>query len=114
VDLQLNCIIRTTAQVWLKERQLFCHELRLPLLGLPSGHDCSEECYRSSREHQEMETGNTMIYTLAVVLIVLWLLGWISDVTTGGVIHLLLLAALILIVAQFIQGRKSHRKNLKS
>jgi hypothetical protein len=55
-----------------------------------------------------------MIYTLAVVLIVLWLLGWISDVTTGGFIHLLLLAALIMIVVQFIQGRKSHRKNLKS
>ena len=55
-----------------------------------------------------------MLYTLAVILIVIWVLGLVSDLTGGGVIHLLLLAAVIMIVAQLIQGRKRHRrKNLK-
>jgi hypothetical protein len=55
-----------------------------------------------------------MLYTLAVILIVIWVLGLVSDLTGGGVIHLLLLAAAIMVVAQLIQGRKSQRrKNLK-
>jgi hypothetical protein len=54
-----------------------------------------------------------MIYTLAVVLLVMWLLGWVSDLTTGGSIHLLLLIALILIAAQMIQGKRQGKKNLK-
>jgi hypothetical protein len=53
-----------------------------------------------------------MLYTLAVILIVIWLLGMVSDLTGGGVIHLLLLLAAIMIVAQLIQGRH-RRKNLK-
>jgi hypothetical protein len=56
-----------------------------------------------------------MFYTLAVILIVVWLLGLVFDITDGSAIHILLLAAAILIVAQLIQGRKNHkRKNLKS
>jgi ammonia channel protein AmtB len=53
-----------------------------------------------------------MLYTLAVILIVIWLLGLVSDFTGGGMIHLLLLLAAIMIVAQLIQGRY-RRKNLK-
>jgi hypothetical protein len=52
-----------------------------------------------------------MLYTLAVILIVIWLLGLVSDITGGGAIHLLLLVAAVMIVAQLIQGRKSHRRN---
>ena len=57
-----------------------------------------------------------MFYTLAVILIVVWLLGLVFDITDGSAIHILLLAAAILIVAQLIQGRKNHnkRKNLRS
>jgi hypothetical protein len=56
--------------------------------------------------------GGCMFYTLAVILIVVWLMGLISDITGGGAIHVLLLVAAIMIVAQMIQGRKSrHRKN---
>jgi hypothetical protein len=47
-----------------------------------------------------------MLYTLAVILIVAWLLGFISDYTLGGFIHILLFAAIILIVVRVIQGRK--------
>ncbi len=47
-----------------------------------------------------------MLYTIAVVLIVLWLLGLISSYTMGGVIHVLLVIAVVLILVQVIQGRR--------
>ena len=46
-----------------------------------------------------------MLWTIAVVLIVLWLLGLVSSYTMGGFIHILLVVALIVIVVGFIQGR---------
>ena len=51
-----------------------------------------------------------MLYTLAVILIVVWLLGLVSDITGGGDIHVLLLVAVILIIAQIVQGRKGRRR----
>lgn len=47
-----------------------------------------------------------MLYTLGVVLIILWLLGFISAYTIGGFIHILLVIALILILIGFISGRR--------
>jgi hypothetical protein len=46
-----------------------------------------------------------MLGTIAVVLIVLWLLGMVSSYTLGGFIHILLILAIILIVVRVIQGR---------
>ncbi|MGJ0491227.1 lmo0937 family membrane protein [Methylobacter sp.] len=46
-----------------------------------------------------------MLETLAVVLIILWLLGLVSSYTLGGFIHILLVLALIVIVIRIIQGR---------
>ena len=43
-----------------------------------------------------------MLVTIAVVLLVLWLLGIVTAKTAGGVIHLLLVVALVLIIARFI------------
>ena len=48
-----------------------------------------------------------MIYTIAVVLIILWLLGLLTSVTMGGLIHGLLVIALIIIVVNFFTGRRS-------
>ena len=48
-----------------------------------------------------------MLYTIAVVLIILWALGLVSAYTMGGVIHVLLVIALIIIIAQFVTGRRS-------
>lgn len=48
-----------------------------------------------------------MLYTAAVVLIVLWLLGLVSAYTMGGFIHILLVIAVIMILLQFIQGRRA-------
>jgi hypothetical protein len=48
-----------------------------------------------------------MLYTLAVVLIVLWLLGLVTSYTMGGVIHTLLVIAIIMVLVNVIQGRKA-------
>jgi len=47
-----------------------------------------------------------MLWTIAVVLIVLWALGLVSSYTMGGFIHALLVIALIVIVIGVIQGRR--------
>jgi hypothetical protein len=47
-----------------------------------------------------------MLYTIAVVLILLWLLGLVTSYTMGGVIHVLLLIALVMIVANLVSGRR--------
>lgn len=47
-----------------------------------------------------------MLWTLAVILIVLWLLGLISSYTMGGVIHVLLVVAVVLVLFRVIRGRR--------
>jgi hypothetical protein len=48
-----------------------------------------------------------MLYTLALVLIILWLLGMATSVVAGGLIHILLLVAIIVILVRVISGRKA-------
>ena len=47
-----------------------------------------------------------MLWTLAVVLILLWLLGLMTSYTLGGLIHVLLVIAIIVVLLRVIQGRK--------
>ena len=47
-----------------------------------------------------------MLYTIAVILLVMWLLGMVTSYTLGGVIHLLLALAIISVLVRVIQGRK--------
>lgn len=47
-----------------------------------------------------------MLMTLAVILIVLWLLGIVTSYTMGGLIHVLLIIALVVFLVQVIQGRR--------
>ena len=47
-----------------------------------------------------------MLYTVALVLIILWLLGLVSSYTMGGFIHILLVVAIVVILVRIIQGRK--------
>lgn len=47
-----------------------------------------------------------MLYTIAFVLIVLWLLGMVSSYTIGGFIHILLAIAIIMILVNLISGRR--------
>ena len=48
-----------------------------------------------------------MLWTIAVVLAVLWLLGLVSSYTLGGFIHILLVLAIIVVLINVIQGRRS-------
>jgi len=47
-----------------------------------------------------------MLWTICVILIVLWLLGMVSSYTMGGLIHILLVIAIIVVLVRVIQGRK--------
>jgi len=47
-----------------------------------------------------------MLYTIAVVLIILWLLGLVTSSTMGGFIHILLVIAIVMVLVNFISGRK--------
>jgi hypothetical protein len=47
-----------------------------------------------------------MLWTICVILLVLWLLGLLSGYTLGGVVHILLVIALVVVVVQVIQGRR--------
>ncbi|MGD0138384.1 MAG: lmo0937 family membrane protein [Tepidisphaeraceae bacterium] len=47
-----------------------------------------------------------MLWTLALILVVLWLLGIITSYTVGGLIHLLLVVALVVVVIRLLQGRR--------
>ena len=48
-----------------------------------------------------------MLYTIAVILIVLWVLGFATSYTLGGVIHILLVIAVIMIIYQLVSGRRA-------
>jgi hypothetical protein len=47
-----------------------------------------------------------MLYTLAVILIIAWLLGLVSSYTMGGFIHILLVVALVVVLVRVIQGSR--------
>jgi Family of unknown function (DUF5670) len=46
-----------------------------------------------------------VLYTIAVVLVILWLLGLVTSVTMGGLIHMLLVIALVVVLLKVISGR---------
>ncbi len=48
-----------------------------------------------------------MLWTIAVVLIVLWILGLVSSYTMGGFIHILLVVAIIIVLLNVVQGRRA-------
>jgi Family of unknown function (DUF5670) len=48
-----------------------------------------------------------MLYTIAVVLLVLWLLGLVTSTTMGGLVHVLLVIAIVMILVNFISGRRT-------
>jgi predicted ferric reductase len=50
---------------------------------------------------------HSMLYTIAVVLLVLWLLGLVTSYTLGGFIHILLVVAVIMILLNLISGRRA-------
>lgn len=52
-----------------------------------------------------MAKGKNMLQTIAIILIILWVLGFVSSYTMGGLIHILLVIAVIMILVRVIGGR---------
>jgi len=48
-----------------------------------------------------------MLQTIAIILLILWLLGYVSSYTMGGFIHILLVVAIVLVLVRIIQGKKT-------
>ena len=66
-----------------------------------AGHACQR------RQVGTVEKEDVMLWTIVVILLILWLLGLVSSYTMGGMIHILLVIAVIMIVVNLIQGRRS-------
>lgn len=48
-----------------------------------------------------------MLYTIALILLVLWLFGFVTTFTAGGLLHVLLVAAVVIVIYQLITGRRA-------
>jgi hypothetical protein len=59
-----------------------------------------------ARRRQALRREDAMLWTIAVILAVLWLLGMVSSYTMGGFVHLLLLLAVVVVLINLIQGRR--------
>jgi len=58
--------------------------------------------------HQTKKRKDTaMLYTIAVILVVLWLLGMVTSYTMGGLVHVLLVIAIVAVLFNVISGRKT-------
>jgi hypothetical protein len=75
-------------------------------------HGTPGECFRrpsgvsdAAQPWLLLKGGKTMLETIAIVLLVLWLLGLVSSYTMGGFIHLLLIIAIVMILLRVIRGR---------
>jgi hypothetical protein len=53
------------------------------------------------------EKVNSILYTIAVVLLILWLLGLVTSYTLGGFVHILLVVAIVMVLVNLISGRRS-------
>jgi uncharacterized membrane protein YphA (DoxX/SURF4 family) len=47
-----------------------------------------------------------MLYTIALVLLILWVLGLVTSFTAGGLLHILLVAAIVVVIYQLVTGRR--------
>lgn len=48
-----------------------------------------------------------MLYTIALVLLILWVLGLVTSYTAGGLLHILLVAAIVVVIYQLVTGRRA-------
>jgi len=60
-----------------------------------------------ARERLGTREEKSMLWTIVVILIVLWALGFVSSYTMGGLIHVLLVIAVVVVLMNVLQGRKA-------
>jgi fatty acid desaturase len=61
----------------------------------------------SGPREEQPERRTLMLWTIAIILVILWALGLVSSYTLGGFIHILLVLAIIVVVVGFLQGRRA-------
>jgi len=49
-----------------------------------------------------------MLWTIAIILLILWVLGLVTSTTFGGLVHILIVIAVIVVVVQLLRGRRSR------
>lgn len=76
------------------------------MIKLPPGPPPSGLRENGSGRTHPLESEGNMLWTIAGILIILWLLGWVSSYTMGGFIHILLVVAVIVILVRIISGRR--------
>jgi hypothetical protein len=79
-------------------------------MSLGRGLDCnhfrpkSRSARCESRDHAQLI--DIMLYTIAVILLVLWLLGMVTSTSMGGLIHILIVVAVVMVLINLLSGRK--------
>jgi uncharacterized membrane protein YtjA (UPF0391 family) len=74
---------------------------------LPGGREQHDPFHASGTRVAEASQGDTkMLWTIFVILLVLWLLGLVTSYTLGGFIHILLVIAVVVLIINLIQGRR--------
>ena len=63
--------------------------------------------FQTRTRQTSVEKGTNMLWTVAVVLLALWALGFATSYTMGGFIHILLILAVVAVVVRLIQGRRA-------
>jgi len=66
----------------------------------------SAACLAQRSQQYSVTKREIMLWTICMVLIILWLLGMVTSYTMGGLIHILLAVAIIVVLVRVIQGRK--------
>jgi hypothetical protein len=85
----------------------YCHPRRLASAdGLSDVRRCGAGGRTGSRDQASNPREGVMLWTIFVILLVLWLLGVVSSYTMGGFIHVLLVVAVVVALIQLIQGRR--------
>jgi hypothetical protein len=64
------------------------------------------EVTRVQQRVTSVEANMDLLWTLAVILLILWLLGLVTSYTLGGFIHVLLVVAIVVVLIRVIQGRR--------
>lgn len=95
IDYYFLCVSALTSQIWKTK-------LTLKLM-----HDHTQNLiFNTFAKHLSNREETIMLETIAVILIVLWLLGLVSSYTLGGFIHVLLVVAVITIILRLLRGGK--------
>lgn len=72
----------------------------------PRGLACPGDSFKHNDRHRWLGREACMLFTIAVILVILWMLGMLSSYTAGGLVHLLLVVAIIAVLVRIIQGRR--------